>query len=121
MSTGLKLIARERARQITQEGWSPSHDDRHRKGELDAAAQCYLVQSFLARKEPPAPAQWPWNSSWWKPGNRRRNLIKAGALFLAERDRLERRGFGKEAYAAHAMAIKCANQIDLFSKRKPSK
>lgn len=33
---------------------------------------------------------WPWNGRWWKPTNRRRDLIKAGALIVAEIERLDR-------------------------------
>ena len=33
---------------------------------------------------------WPWLSSWWKPSTNRRDLVKAGALILAEIERLDR-------------------------------
>jgi hypothetical protein len=33
---------------------------------------------------------WPWDESWWKPGDRIRELAKAGALIAAEIDRLNR-------------------------------
>jgi len=44
----------------------------------------------LAIGEPKAPKNWPWNAGWWKPSDRRRNLVKAGALILAEIERLDR-------------------------------
>jgi hypothetical protein len=33
---------------------------------------------------------WPWAPEAWKPGERRRMLVKAGALILAEIERLDR-------------------------------
>lgn len=33
---------------------------------------------------------WPWASKWWKPGERRRMLIKSAALIIAEIERLDR-------------------------------
>lgn len=39
------------------------------------------------------PRQWPftWWLDWWKPTTYRRDLVKAGALILAEIERLDRR------------------------------
>jgi hypothetical protein len=33
---------------------------------------------------------WPWDRKWWKPKDRRRDLVRAGALILAEIERLDR-------------------------------
>lgn len=33
---------------------------------------------------------WPWSREWWKPKNPRRDLVKAGALIVAEIERLDR-------------------------------
>ena len=33
---------------------------------------------------------WPWDPHWFKTSSRRRDLIKAGALILAEIERLDR-------------------------------
>ena len=33
---------------------------------------------------------WPWAEKWWKPGERRRMLVKSAALILAEIERLDR-------------------------------
>lgn len=33
---------------------------------------------------------WPWDQSWFKPKDRRRDLVRAGALIVAEIDRLDR-------------------------------
>ena len=36
------------------------------------------------------PSYWPWAPSWWKPRDKRSNLIRAGALILADIERLDR-------------------------------
>lgn len=82
----------ERQRQIEQEGWTPEHDDQHGQGELAMAAACYALDctnlDFSDCKRPLS--FWPWAPGWWKPGDRRRMLVKAGALILAEIERLDR-------------------------------
>ena len=77
-------VQAERQRQISAEGWTPEHDDAHTKRELAAAATCY------ASVYPLAASYWPWDLEWWKPTDHRRNLVKAGALILAEIERLDR-------------------------------
>ena len=90
----ISLIAAERQRQITAEGWSPEHDDEHGNGELAWAAASYVERAARtdeARENWPNPeASWPWDKSWWKPGDRTRELVKAGALIVAEIERLQR-------------------------------
>jgi hypothetical protein len=98
--TGVELIAAERERQQSVEGWSPEHDDQHRHAELLRAAICYAeitkgleyghrledIREFVV--EP----KWPWIGYWLKPSEDRvRNLVKAGALIAAEIDRLQRK------------------------------
>jgi len=94
---GIELIAAERNRQIEVEGWTAEHDDEHGGGELAMAAASYCVAEDM-RKEyrdidsgPPA-SMWPWDEEWWKPtpDDRIRELVKAGALIVAEIDRLQR-------------------------------
>jgi len=86
-------VLAERERQISAEGWTTEHDDEHGKGELSDAAACYaLFWPFNAGKTAkPVPANfWPWSLEDWKPSDRRRNLVKAGALILAEIERIDR-------------------------------
>ncbi len=89
-------IVAERVRQVVKEGWLPSHDDQHAFGELAKAAGCYAWIAGLSDElrlilDAPPPI-WPsnWGSDWWKPTDRRRDLVKAGALILAEIERLDR-------------------------------
>lgn len=93
MTKAIDDIAAERQRQIEVEGWTPEHDDTHDDSELADAAACYAMMSrpgnpdvmrdILARL-------WPWNRSWWKPKTRRADLVRAGALIVAEIERLDR-------------------------------
>jgi hypothetical protein len=113
-TTALADIAAERARQIQQEGWTPEHDDEHDKAELATAAAIYAapdlkqvrrLSNIVGGSEHSSIAiidPWPWHSVsildncelstriWFKPSERRRDLVKAGALILAEIDRLDR-------------------------------
>lgn len=89
--TGADLIAAERQRQISGEGWTPEHDDRHDDFELSAAARCYVQAAWRGKPRRRPPADWPWEDEWWKPSDDPvRNLVKAGALIAAEIDRLQR-------------------------------
>lgn len=74
-------ILKERSRQVVQEGWDAAHDDQHRDNELSRAAACYVIGNI---------GYWPWSLDWWKPTDRRRDLVKAGALIIAEIERLDR-------------------------------
>ena len=96
MSKAAGDVLAERKRQIEAEGWTPEHDDAHTEGQLAKAASCYAAagglsddaRSLLGRQFPPA--RWPWDDKWWKPKNRRRDLLRAAALLIAEIERLDR-------------------------------
>ena len=104
-SQALKDVAAERQRQMSVEGWAPKHDDKHDNNELAFAASCYAFHSAAASWDfeddgtpydiHPAPKNWPWSPEWWKPKNPRRDLVKAGALILAEIERIDRAAAGK--------------------------
>jgi hypothetical protein len=99
--TGIEMIAVERNRQISVEGYTPEHDDNHDMGELALAAALYAIPyeahvgserlikqddfiglhialetgcNFFVNPEP----------------DNMRRLVKAGALIAAELDRLIR-------------------------------
>ncbi|MBP1873508.1 hypothetical protein J2Z19_003223 [Ensifer adhaerens] len=74
-------VLAERDRQKAVEGWSTAHDDQHVDHELSRAAASYAIGNV---------AYWPWSLAWWKPCDRRRNLVKAGALIIAEIERIDR-------------------------------
>lgn len=90
-------VLAERKRQVDPEGWTPEHDDAHPSGEIAAFAALYAM--------PPAARDWPaletgYGETFgaamcpddWTPkfGDRRRELVKAGALILAEIERMDR-------------------------------
>jgi len=97
MSRGVDMIAAERARQQLPreaggEGWDADHDAGH-GSELAAAGGCYALagelRPFAGGADDP-PRTWPWSAEWWKPtpGDRVRELVKAGALIAAAIDAL---------------------------------
>ncbi len=85
-------VQAERRRQITAEGWTPEHDDLYCAAELPRAAAAYILNG--ANDE--APAIWPFVTKWWKPRDARSNYVRAGALILAEIERLDRAAPGKD-------------------------
>jgi hypothetical protein len=86
-------ILAERRRQIEVEGWTPQHDDAHKAGDMLSAAMCYLghVRGTMSYRDDGVPMGWPWDAQWWKPKDARRDLVRAGALCLAERERIQRK------------------------------
>lgn len=87
----LDVIA-ERKRQIEVEEFTPDHDDEeHQIGELAAAGACYAANAadFVWIGGWPGEV-WPWLRGWWKPSTKRRDLVKAAALIIAEIERLDR-------------------------------
>lgn len=89
LTAAARDVLAERARQISAESWTPEHDDEHRDNELSRAAACYAIGS-VSVSGIDGMSIWPWHGIWWKPADERGNLIKAGALILAEIERLDR-------------------------------
>lgn len=81
-------VLAERARQISAEGWTPERDDSYSESELALAAASYASAAGGCAKD--VPQTWPWAPEWWKPAYGRRDLEKAGALILAEIERIDR-------------------------------
>lgn len=113
-------VLAERKRQVEAEGWTPEHDDsEHRNGQLAIAAACYAISAGThdGNRQLLKACRWTlyegnqivtavywlwsltikWSSGWWKPSSRRRDLVKAGALILAEIERLDRAAPSPEA------------------------
>lgn len=89
-------IAAERNRQINEEGWTAEHDDRHIEYQLAKAGAAYAERAaepqwLYEHKGQRRPTIWPWDWTRWKPSeSRRRNLVKAAALIVAEIERIDR-------------------------------
>jgi hypothetical protein len=87
-TAAVAAIIAERRRQIEVEGWTPEHDDAYRKDALALAAACYAGDR--RKFNTAAPPNWPFETGWWKPTDRRRQLVKAAALIVAEIERIDR-------------------------------
>lgn len=87
-SPAIALIDNERRRQQLEEGFTTESDIAiNANGELALAAACYALPNMPNERE----IIWPWLGGWWKPSpnDRKREIIKAGALLVAEWDRLD--------------------------------
>lgn len=94
-----RMIHDERYRQQTQEGYTQDHDDEHTEGQLALLAAAYalssckdefsqtVVRNLTAITNDPT---WP-----FKPKDPIRDLVRAGALLLAELERRLRAEEGK--------------------------
>lgn len=109
LTNAVKDVLTERQRQVTDEGHTAEHDDQHTTGELALAAATYAYAGTLANEELYAHARnlfgqprgcfsvvaflWPWEGHWFRPkGGKRRMLVKAAALMIAEIERFDRAG-----------------------------
>lgn len=112
--TAIEMIAAERRRQVEEEGFDVSHDDAHDEGELAAAAACFAAPTLIyGRREHDGSVEFynmfpdGWGRRWDKrrdPGGaleepqyfgdprRLRLLTIAGALIVAEMERITRAG-----------------------------
>lgn len=87
--TGAEMIAAERARQVSGEGYSDAHDDHYTDRELTRAAVAYALG---ATDREDADDYWPRGWAERKPTDSEiGDLVKAGALIAAEIDRIQRR------------------------------
>jgi hypothetical protein len=92
-NTALAKIIEERARQLCQEGYTPAHDDEHTEGQMAVLAAAYALTSQPPGRFYPTPAVnylrgWLQNVGWsFKPKDPIRDLVRAGALILAELER----------------------------------
>ena len=89
-------VLHERCRQVEEEGYTSKHDDdEHSDGQMATAAACYAIgqiitiKGSIARRIPDW-SLWPWDMTCWKPKDRRRDLVRAAALLIAEIERIDR-------------------------------
>lgn len=94
-SEAIRLIRLERERQVLQEGFTAHNDKIEGHENLIMAAATYEMEP-KDRKE--HPDNWPWDMKYWKPtanqgtGGRIRELVKAGALYMAAKAVMESKG-----------------------------
>jgi hypothetical protein len=86
-SPAARDVLAERRRQVEAEGWTAAHDDAHGFGVMARAAACYALHDRVNVNGWEA---WPWAAEWWKPDFGRGDFVKAGALILAEIERIDR-------------------------------
>lgn len=105
----IQAIYAERQRQQEEEGWTVEHDDTHSNGDIAKAAAAYAWLASCEDYELSSSAYsmrnhdlgirkkpltiWPWDMMWWKPKDRRSDLIRAAALIVAEIERLDRQKY----------------------------
>jgi|WetSurMetagenome_2_1015567.scaffolds.fasta_scaffold02367_3 hypothetical protein len=93
MKTGVELIAEERKRQIEQEGYTKEHDNSLSVRDLALAGATYALPEKERRYTyvSTSPLTWTFEDMYWKPcpNDRKRELVKAGALIAAAIDRME--------------------------------
>lgn len=96
-SRAARDVLAERERQQSAEGWTPEHDDEHTDRSLAFAAASYAYNAAISHEgriwnTALPPTIWPqsWGADAWKPKSRRRDLIRAAALMIAEIERLDR-------------------------------
>jgi hypothetical protein len=84
--TPMELIKEERQRQIDK-GYTTLNDQAYGEGELFKAACCYSSYPYVNANSYVGGVLkgWPWEAIYWKPSpdNRLKDLVKAGALYLA--------------------------------------
>ncbi|WP_197434281.1 hypothetical protein V6582_17860 [Agrobacterium vitis] len=78
-SKALIDVMNERLRQQNEKGWSAEHDDQHTGGELARLAAAYALGECEVVQLPGL-----YICGWFKPKDRRFDLVRAAALLLAE-------------------------------------
>ena len=92
----LSDVTFERNRQQVEEGYDKFSDDVYVNDELALAAATYALPERFRKNihkagdDDPCPTTWPWEAIFFKPGDRRSELVKAAALLLAEIERIDR-------------------------------
>lgn len=96
-TSGDCLIAEERRRQITEEGYDSEHDRKETCLMLTKAAVAYAIAD-MPGKGKTVFKYWPWMGDMLKLKDHKRNLVRAGALIAAAIDRLKQEEEEKASY-----------------------
>lgn len=122
--TAVRDVIAERGAQVDKHRYTLEHDQGHDPAELALAAAAYLNTAIdqMHGKEHPAsevPEEWPFDNGW-KPGDVRRNLVKALALGLATLDRLDNapRDSGEAAHEVAALELAEGRRADHRDRRE---
>ncbi len=93
LSQAERDVLAERRRQVAAEGHAAERDDGHNASELAYAAAWYATPPCARHAlDVNDMGLWPitWPSHSFKPGDRRRELVKSSALAIAEAERMDR-------------------------------
>lgn len=103
----MSLVAAERVRQL-QTGRTPERDMLYHQCELRRAAASYVIpQGYRNHNGDGVPKMWPFPPSTFQPGGQTHegvisDLVKAGALILAEIERLTTKRIASEERRANS-------------------
>ena len=89
MHTVINAIIAERESQIVK-GYDAAHDDAHKEGELAEAAGIVAADLEVTDMEPHGPRQWAAYIFDKHEHDRRRQLVIAAAMLVAEIERMDR-------------------------------
>lgn len=89
MNSIIAEIIAERNHQINDKGYTFKNDDAYINNELIDASIAYILNA--TGNATLATDCWPWNLEYFKPSEKRRDIIKAIALLIAEVERIDRR------------------------------
>jgi transcriptional regulator with XRE-family HTH domain len=99
----VRAIEAERERQVTVQNRNLAEDDAYTYGELARAGASYALAT-VPGFDIIAAIIWPWDIKTFKPADRRRNLVKAAALIVAEIERLDRADMARQNSVAERAA-----------------
>lgn len=97
LTAAARDVLAERQRQVEVEQYEPDADDNYEQCELAYAAAAYAITPGQIPPLDLWAGLWPWSIEVFKPTDQRRNLVKAGALILAEIERLDRAAIAAQA------------------------
>lgn len=123
MKSAMSLILRERQHQTLELGYDSAHDDQHTSFQLSKAAECYrhAAEAIIAGETPGegCARDWPWSQTFKPRPCPIDNLVVAGALFMAEKMRIRRKGDKPLSDSYDASIQHCVDSIDKLLADRP--